>query len=351
MLSRFPKIWKTHHRLPLSRFPRYSRGPPSAQPLRIDTSAPTSAPFLRSVAENDDDEDEDDDQVAGVDHFDEEYEHQFTNGTPLHSRLVSEPFIPVLNSPPPTQRRATSMALYPPTNRPSLHIDIDQRSMSMGTADARQPKTPGNKISSFFGWKAAASPGADSSSTEISEGGRSPVPSPMPPLANVPVKPPSPYDSTKAPGFGPPARTASVGTTSAHDTMHASKVADLENELREISSELAGSIRREMELEDLIERLQSEGPDVNRRTSDYFSDSGTSSVRYVPETRMEDIEKIRRAAEQERAQLKVELSQKLQEERTQRAASESHVQILEAQVQQVGRWSLTADRWELLMPF
>jgi hypothetical protein len=110
----------------------------------------------------------------------------------------------------------------------------------------------------------------------------------------------------------------------------------LENELREISSELAGSIRREMELEDLIERLQQEGPDANRRTSDYFSDSGTSSVRYAPESRAEDIEKIKRAAEQERAQLKVELSQKLQDERMQRTASESHVQILENQVQQVG---------------
>jgi hypothetical protein len=111
-------------------------------------------------------------------------------------------------------------------------------------------------------------------------------------------------------------------------------LADLENELREISSELAGSIRREMELEDLIERLQTEGPEVSRRTSDYFSDSGTSSIRYGPD-RQEDIEKIRRAAEQERAQLKAEFSQRLQEERMQRTASESHVQILENQVQQV----------------
>lgn len=99
---------------------------------------------------------------------------------------------------------------------------------------------------------------------------------------------------------------------------------------------MAGSIRREMDLEDLVERLQLEGPDVNRRTSDYFSDSGTSSVRYASDAgKSEDIEKIRRAAEQERAQLKVELSQKLQDERSQRLASESHVQILESQVQQV----------------
>jgi SLT domain-containing protein len=116
-------------------------------------------------------------------------------------------------------------------------------------------------------------------------------------------------------------------------------VTELENELREISSELAGSIRREMELEDLVERLQSEMPSdaPNRRTSDYFSDSGTSSIRYAYESggRVEDIEKYKRAAEQERAQLRVDLGQKLQEERARRTASESHVQILESQVTQV----------------
>jgi len=341
MKSRFPSIWKTHCRSPVSRFPRYSRGRHPGTPLRIDTGA---SALLRSVVDDDDDSEE------GADYFDEEYEHQFSQqfshqfsnglGTPLHSRLVSEPFIPILKSPPPAQRRATSMALHPSLGRPPpLHIDIDQRSMSM-SSDPRQPKTPGNKISSFFGWKGntghtVTSPGGESSSTEISDsGGRSPMPSPMPPLHNVPIKPPSPYN-TKTPGRLP-ARTPSLA--SAHDSIFASKMADLENELREISSELAGSIRREMELEDLIERLQQEGPDANRRTSDYFSDSGTSSVRYAPEIRAEDIEKIKRAAEQERAQLKVDLSRKLQEERMQRTASESHVQILENQVQQVGQW-------------
>lgn len=113
-------------------------------------------------------------------------------------------------------------------------------------------------------------------------------------------------------------------------------MADIENELREITIELARSIGREIDLEDLVERLQSEGPDVNRRTSDYFSDSGTSSIRYASDPgKSEEIEKIRRAAAQERAQLKVDLSQKLQDERSQRLASESHVQILESQVQQV----------------
>ncbi|KAJ6145065.1 hypothetical protein N7470_008960 [Penicillium chermesinum] len=296
---------------------RFSRGRSAAQPLQIDTSA--NAAFLRSVVEDDDDDEE------GADYFDDEYENQFTNGigTPLHSRLVSEPFIPVLNS--------------PPLHRDVQRIDLNARSMSMGP-DARQPKTPGNKISSFFGWKGnangnphgqtkvATSPGGESTSTEISDGGRSPMPSPMPPLANVP--------------FDMSARKGSAGTLSTQEAMFASKLSDVENELREISSELAGSIRREMELEDLIERLQSEGPDANRRTSDYFSDSGTGSIRNPSDAgraSVEDIEKIRRAAEQERAQLKVEMSQKLQDERMKRTASESHVQILENQVQQLRR--------------
>lgn len=119
------------------------------------------------------------------------------------------------------------------------------------------------------------------------------------------------------------------------------KLNEMEKELREISSELAGSIRREMELEDMVERFQLEVPaasDANRRTSDYFSDSGNSSAKYPGSesgVKTEDIEKIKRAFEQERAQLKVDLSTRLQEERSRSQAAESHVQILEKQVNQV----------------
>lgn len=127
------------------------------------------------------------------------------------------------------------------------------------------------------------------------------------------------------------------------DQAISSQLTDLENELRDVSCELAGSIRREMELEDLVERLQTEMnvPDANHRSSDYFSDSGYGSVKYPLSdagiSRGEDIEKMKRTFEQERAQLKVELSQKLQEERSRRRVAESHVQILESQVTQVWR--------------
>lgn len=271
---------------------------------------------------------------------DVDYGLQFSNGIPLHSRLVSEPFIPVLPSPPSHPRDQPAMALHPPADNrpPPLRIDsVGARNAAANNFDPKQqPRTPGKKISSFFGWKApVSSPGAESSSTEISDAGRSPLASPMPaslPSASFSITPSTtvPLDNSK------PLRNGSLSSAIILDT----KVAELENELREISSELAGSIRREMELEDLVERLQSEMPldTTNRRTSDYFSDSGTSStIRYVHDSggRSEDLEKFRRSAEQERAQLKVELSQKWQEERSKRLATESHVQILESQVQQV----------------
>lgn len=302
-----------------SRLPQ--RGP-SAHSLRLDTSPSASSA---------------DDDVA--------YGSQFSNGTPLHSRLVSEPFIPVLPSspsPPATIASSqTAMALHPPSNRPPpLRIDsAGARKASASSFDSKQqlPRTPGNKISNFFGWKApVTSPGAESSSTEISDGGRSPLASsPMPPSipsASYAITPATtiPLDNSK------PIRNGSLSSANLLD----SKLTELENELREISSELAGSIRREMELEDLVERFQSDLPSLdttNRRISDYFSDSGTSSIRYVNESnRGEDLEKLRRNAEQERAQLKVELSQKWQEERSKRLATESHIQILENQVNQVG---------------
>ena len=120
------------------------------------------------------------------------------------------------------------------------------------------------------------------------------------------------------------------------------QIADMEDELREVSSELAGSIRREMELEDLVDRLQleaSQGPDMNRRTSDYFSDSGTSSIRYpmndYGSSKSEDAAKQRRISEQEKARFKVDLYQKLQDERGRRKALELHVQHMGEQMQNV----------------
>lgn len=106
-----------------------------------------------------------------------------------------------------------------------------------------------------------------------------------------------------------------------------------------VSADLAASIRREMDLEDLVERLQAEAAERNgeeKRTSDYFSDAG-SSTRYLDiETKVEvDVEKLTRKAEQEKSQVRVELLGKIQEERQQRKVMESRVKDLEEQVARV----------------
>jgi chromosome segregation ATPase len=120
-------------------------------------------------------------------------------------------------------------------------------------------------------------------------------------------------------------------------------VEELERELRALSSELAASIQREMELEDEVDRWKAEsGPAGmdNRRTSDYYSDSGTSSVRFPisdPESKLEELEAQRRRAEQERAQLKVSMAERLQEELRRRRDLEEQVQQLEDQVSDKSR--------------
>ncbi|PGH11305.1 hypothetical protein AJ80_07205 [Polytolypa hystricis UAMH7299] len=274
-----------------------------------------------------------------------------TNVSPLEPSIppqpVNEPIVHVSKppSPPPTNLERTpsvTMALHPPPNRPPpLRVDSLPRNMSSSSIDYKQqPKTPG-KISSFFSWKAAPSPGTESNTTEISESGHSPLPSPMN-GSTVPTSFSSRIPSIDSyPGSAKmPVRSQTLPV----DNDLATKLADMDAELREISSELAGSIRREMDLEDMVERLQLEasmGSDSNRRSSDYFSDSGYGSVKYplsdAGSGKTEDMEKIKRSMEQERARMRVELSQKWQEERSRRQAFESHVQILESQVNQFRR--------------
>jgi hypothetical protein len=114
----------------------------------------------------------------------------------------------------------------------------------------------------------------------------------------------------------------------------------MEDELKTISAELATSIRREMELEDLVERLQSEASNPQgsgRRTSDYFSDSGTSSVRYAGESdsKSEELDRLQRKTQRETAQVRLELNEKVQEERSRRKVLESHIRVLEEKASHV----------------
>lgn len=266
-------------------------------------------------------------------------------------------------------QRAATMSLRPGGPANGLHINSDPRffsnqEMQDSATITKTPRSPGpNKLTSFFGWK-TSSPIAEISPSTYSGRSHSPNPShpshPPSPLSHSPhgltasKKYPQAIDVPKAnahinasyfaeTGFPLPPQTQPV--------LASAQIADMEEELREVSSELAGSIRRELELEDLVDRLQFEvqqGPELSRRTSDYFSDSGTSSVRYphseVGGGKTEDVARMKRTSEQEKAQFKLNMSQKLQDERARRKVLEFHVQQLGEQVQNVspGRMHIKA---------
>lgn len=241
------------------------------------------------------------------------------------------------------------MSLHP-SNRPT---NTDYES-SDPTVITKTPRSPGpNKLTSFFGWK-TASPIAEVSPTTYSEGSHSPaLPSPLSP---------SPHSITSSSKSIPrttevPKENGNMGTQYFPSTGFpvppgadgTGQFNDVDEELREVSMELAGSIRRELELEDLVDQLRleaSQGPDLGRRTSDYFSDSGSGSYRYPMSDagagKGDDLAKLRRISEQEKAQFKVNLTQKLQDERDQRKALENHVQQLGKQMANVSIARATA---------
>lgn len=212
----------------------------------------------------------------------------------------------------------------------------------------KPPKSPGaSKLGSFFGWGGSTSP-ASSTTTFSDEKTFSPARSPSAsPQKSYPKRAPNSqrnlpggidvpranakYDSYFGDAYKqpPPITPAS--------TFH---VEEMEEELKAITAELATSIRREMELEDLVERLQSEvaypqGP--SKRTSDYFSDSGTSSGKYGGETdaRADELDRLHRKAEREKALIRLELTDKVQEERSRRKALEAQIRSLEQKASQV----------------
>ncbi|KAL8696823.1 MAG: hypothetical protein Q9201_007461 [Fulgogasparrea decipioides] len=263
------------------------------------------------------------------------------NTRPQNGRLVSDSVIHegskaggVTNGSDSSLQRTMSLT---PASRPApLQINGDRGSFYDSNDPAtvtKTPRSPGpSKLASFFGLR-GSSPIAEQSPTSKSHSpGLSPV-LPSPHTMDVP-KPTNGVSSSSFvdTGFPLPPGTPAMSV----------QVADMEEELRDISAELAGSIRRELELEEIVDRLQYEaqqGPDSGRRTSDYFSDSGTSSVRYPPSDisayKADDHAKMKRAPEQEKARYKLDMSQKLQDERGRRKALELHIQQLASQVQHI----------------
>ncbi|GAB0136153.1 hypothetical protein EsDP_00004465 [Epichloe bromicola] len=114
---------------------------------------------------------------------------------------------------------------------------------------------------------------------------------------------------------------------------------EMEDELKAISSELAASIRREMDLEDLVDRLQEQASNPqapSKRSSDYFSDSGYSSAKVSEyDQSREEIEKIQRRSEQEKASIRLELGNKLQDERSRRKVLDQQIKDLAEKASQM----------------
>lgn len=206
------------------------------------------------------------------------------------------------------------------------------------------PKSPSqaSPFATIFGWT-----NPSPSATEFSS-----IPSPISPSKNV-----STNDAPRTLGSNSSISTTITNKSNAATsnpigycesylstpppgaTSQSHQIDEMEDELKAISSELAASIRREMDLEDLVERLQEQvnNPQApGKRSSDYFSDSGYSSAKVSEYDQSRDeIEKIQRRSEQEKASIRVELSDKLQDERSRRKTLEQQIKELSEKASQM----------------
>ncbi|KAI0152169.1 hypothetical protein F4776DRAFT_600289 [Hypoxylon sp. NC0597] len=223
----------------------------------------------------------------------------------------------------------------------------DSYEVKTPNTDKPLPKSPGSsKLGTFFGWTSSPS------NTEVSDKGFSPLPSPFNFSKTASVTDASPVttigpqsllDAPKALFGSPNSRDycESYLATPPTATLPLShQIEEMEDELKAISAELAASIRREMDLEDLVDRLQAERDNPttngNKRTSDYFSDSGYSSAKLSEyDQSREEIEKIQRRSEQEKAQIRLELTNKLQEERSRRQELDEQIRELSERASQI----------------
>ncbi|KAK4132262.1 hypothetical protein BT67DRAFT_463693 [Trichocladium antarcticum] len=218
-------------------------------------------------------------------------------------------------------------------------------SLELSNLNKPLPKSPASssKLSAFLGWDTSVSP---STTNDDSDKGFSPLPSPSSPKpttvrTNVYETPPT----AKSPAFSNATEQNSLDYCEAYlqtpsdSTASWDEVEEMEDELKAISAELASSIRRELDLDDLVERLQEQinSPQApGKRTSDYFSDSGYSSAKFNEfDNAKEEISQIQRRAEQEKAQIRLELTNKLSDERSRRRRLDQQIQELSKRASQV----------------
>ncbi|RSM13403.1 hypothetical protein CEP52_001879 [Fusarium oligoseptatum] len=136
-----------------------------------------------------------------------------------------------------------------------------------------------------------------------------------------------------------PGRNGGANDTPYSTSSTSAQIDEMEEELKAISVELASSIRREMDLEDLVDRLQDQinnSQTPGKRTSDYYSDSGYSSAKTSDgELGRDELDKVHRRAEQEKASIRLELTNKLQDERGRRKALDQQIKELAERASQV----------------
>ncbi|KAK1986303.1 hypothetical protein LZ30DRAFT_582346 [Colletotrichum cereale] len=203
--------------------------------------------------------------------------------------------------------------------------------------DKPLPKSPGSsaKLDNFFTWGSSPSPSTtefSSLSSPLGSPRRATLTDDTPLTTGVPSLQPEPRKGNATPTNALGYCESNLYTPPPSSLAPSLQIEEMEDELKAISSELASSIRREMDLEDLVDRLQSEinNPQApGRRTSDYFSDSGYSSTKFNEyDQNKEEIEKIQRRAEQEKASMRLELTNKLQEERSRRSELDQQIKEL-----------------------
>lgn len=277
--------------------------------------------------------------------------HNTSSIMPIHGRTSIPPRLDLDHTDPDIQQAAATLD-HPPDSAGSLNKPLPK---SPPISPARSPvgSSTSKKLSSFFGWGAPSPANTDSSNKDYS-----PIPSPtsdkrdsyLPDASPEPEQAPIPVQPPKHQGNALGYLEAYFPTppNSYSQVSPVVEIEEMEDELKAISAELASSIRREMDLEDLVDRLQAEinnPSDRGKRTSDYFSDSGYSTAKYSEfdhAGQKEEVTQIQRRAEQEKAQLRLELTSKLQEERGRRNALDQQIKELAEKASQADAAQMTS---------
>ncbi|KAL7925128.1 hypothetical protein ACQKWADRAFT_285127 [Trichoderma austrokoningii] len=264
------------------------------------------------------------------------YDDDNNSNPPLSSPMLA----PTKHTPPHLRLERVDPSII--EEGPDSYIDDSAQSATIdGSPKLNKPlpRSPGanSPLASIFGWGNPSPSATDLTSLP------SPSPfSPNPQNRRSTNSLASNYNKTNAASTLAQQRESFFSTHSPHISQNTTLIDEMEDELKAISSELAASIRREIDLEDLADRLQEQianNPQAagSKRTSDYFSDSGQSTVKLnePADQSRDEIEKVQRKAEQEKASLRLELTAKLQDEREKRKELDQKIRQLQERASEV----------------